>query len=180
NGIAHIIEHSVLNGSQKYPSKEPFVELIKGSLNTFVNAMTFSDKTIYPVASTNQKDFMHLMSVYLDAVFKPNFYTNPQILAQEGWHYHLESAEEELIYKGVVYNEMKGATASPDRQVQHQLTRQLYPNSIYRHESGGEPYAIPSLTQEDFVQFHQTYYHPSNSLTVLYGKIDEQETFAAL
>src|SRR5690606_8501103 len=130
NGIAHIIEHSVLNGSQKYPSKEPFVELIKGSLNTFVNAMTFSDKTIYPVASTNQKDFMHLMSVYLDAVFKPNFYTNPQILAQEGWHYHLESAEEELIYKGVVYNEMKGATASPDRQVQHQLTRQLYPNSI--------------------------------------------------
>lgn len=180
NGIAHIIEHSVLNGSQKYPSKEPFVELIKGSLNTFVNAMTFSDKTIYPVASTNQKDFMHLMSVYLDAVFKPNFYSNPQILAQEGWHYHLESAEEELIYKGVVYNEMKGATASPDRQVQHQLTRQLYPNSIYRHESGGEPYAIPSLTQEEFIQFHQTYYHPSNSLTVLYGKIDEQETFAAL
>lgn len=180
NGIAHIIEHSVLNGSSKYPSKEPFVELIKGSLNTFVNAMTFSDKTIYPVASTNEKDFMHLMSVYLDAVFKPNFYTNPQILAQEGWHYHLESAEDDLIYKGVVYNEMKGATASPERQVQHQLTRQLYPNSIYRHESGGDPKAIPSLTQEEFTAFHQKYYHPSNSLTVLYGDIDKAEVFAAL
>lgn len=180
NGIAHIIEHSVLNGSAKYPSKEPFVELVKGSLNTFINAMTFSDKTIYPVASTNQKDFMHLMGVYLDAVFKPNFYTNDQILAQEGWHYHLESAEDELIYKGVVYNEMKGATASPERQVQHQLTRQLYPNSIYRHESGGEPQAIPSLTQEEFTAFHQKYYHPSNSLTVIYGDIDESEVFAAL
>lgn len=180
NGIAHIIEHSVLNGSAKYPSKEPFVELIKGSLNTFVNAMTFSDKTIYPVASTNQKDFMHLMSVYLDAVFKPNFYDNAQILAQEGWHYHLESAEDELIYKGVVYNEMKGATASPERQVQHHLTRQLYPNSIYRHESGGEPKAIPSLTQEEFTAFHQKYYHPSNSITVLYGDLDLTESFAAL
>ena len=180
NGIAHIIEHSVLNGSQKYPSKEPFVELIKGSLNTFVNAMTFSDKTIYPVASTNQKDFMHLMSVYLDAVFKPNFYDNAQILAQEGWHHHLESAEDELIYKGVVYNEMKGATASPERQVQHHLTRQLYPDSIYRHESGGDPKAIPSLTQEEFTAFHQKYYHPSNSITVLYGDIDLTETFAAL
>lgn len=180
NGIAHIIEHSVLNGSEKYPSKEPFVELVKGSLNTFVNAMTFSDKTIYPVASTNKKDFMHLMSVYLDAVFKPNFYSNAQILAQEGWHHHLESAEDDLIYKGVVYNEMKGATASPERQVQQHLTHQLYPNSIYRHESGGNPKAIPSLTQEEFVAFHQTYYHPSNSLTVLYGDIDKKETFAAL
>ncbi|MBM6613780.1 insulinase family protein [Desemzia sp. RIT804] len=180
NGIAHIIEHSVLNGSKKYPSKEPFVELIKGSLNTFVNAMTFSDKTIYPVASTNQKDFMHLMSVYLDAVFKPHFYDNAQILAQEGWHYHLESAEDELIYKGVVYNEMKGATASPERQVQQHLTRQLYPNSIYRHESGGDPKAIPSLTQVEFTAFHQQYYHPSNSLTVLYGDLDETEVFAAL
>lgn len=180
NGIAHIIEHSVLNGSAKYPSKEPFVELIKGSLNTFVNAMTFSDKTIYPVASTNQKDFMHLMGVYLDAVFKPNFYDNAQILAQEGWHHHLEAAEDELIYKGVVYNEMKGATASPERQVQHHLTRQLYPNSIYRHESGGDPKAIPSLTQEEFTAFHKKYYHPSNSITVLYGDLDLTESFAAL
>lgn len=180
NGIAHIIEHSVLNGSKKYPSKEPFVELIKGSLNTFVNAMTFSDKTIYPVASTNQKDYMHLISVYLDAVFKPNFYENAQILAQEGWHYHLEAADDELIYKGVVYNEMKGATASPERQVQHHLSRQLYPNSVYRHESGGDPKAIPSLTQEEFTAFHQQYYHPSNSLTVLYGDIDEIEVFGAL
>src|SRR5690625_4920521 len=123
NGIAHILEHSVLNGSKKYPSKEPFVELIKGSLNTFVNAMTFSDKTIYPVASTNQKDFMHIMGVYIDAVFQPLLYNDPQILEQEGWHYHLENVEDDLIYKGVVYNEMKGATASPERQVYNQLTR---------------------------------------------------------
>ncbi|WP_161879213.1 insulinase family protein [Alkalibacterium sp. MB6] len=180
NGIAHILEHSVLNGSEKYPSKEPFVELIKGSLNTFVNAMTFSDKTIYPVASTNQKDFKHLMGVYLDAVFKPKLYNDPQILEQEGWHYHLESPEDELIYKGVVYNEMKGATASPERQVYNHLTSQLYPNSIYAYESGGDPKAIPSLTQDEFIQFHQTYYHPSQSLTVLYGDLDINEAFDAL
>ena len=136
NGITHILEHSVLNGSKKYPSKEPFVELIKGSLNTFVNAMTFSDKTIYPVASTNQKDFKHLMGVYLDAVFQPLFKDNPQILAQEGWHYHLENAEDDLTYKGVVYNEMKGAFGSPERQVYQQLSSSLYPNSIYKYEIG--------------------------------------------
>lgn len=180
NGIAHILEHSVLNGSKKYPSKEPFVELIKGSLNTFVNAMTFSDKTIYPVASTNQKDFMHLMGVYLDAVFQPLLYNDPQILEQEGWHYHLENVEDDLIYKGVVYNEMKGATASPERQVYNQLTRQLYPNSVYAHESGGDPKAIPSLTQEEFIDFHQNYYHPSHSLTILYGDLDLDEAFNAL
>lgn len=180
NGITHILEHSVLNGSKKYPSKEPFVELIKGSLNTFVNAMTFSDKTIYPVASTNQKDFRHLMGVYLDAVFQPLFTENPQILAQEGWHYHLENPTDDLIYKGVVYNEMKGATASPERQLYQQITAQLYPNSIYRHESGGEPAAIPGLTQAEFIDYHETYYHPSNSLTILYGDLNLEDAFEDL
>ena len=172
NGITHILEHSVLNGSKKYPSKEPFVELIKGSLNTFVNAMTFSDKTIYPVASTNQQDFSHLMGVYLDAVFQPLFKENPQILAQEGWHYHLENAEDELTYKGVVYNEMKGAFGSPERQVYQQLSSQLYGNSIYRFESGGDPDVIPELTQKEFIDYHEKYYHPSNSFTILYGDLD--------
>ncbi|HIZ71899.1 MAG TPA: insulinase family protein, partial [Candidatus Atopostipes pullistercoris] len=177
NGITHILEHSVLNGSKKYPSKEPFVELIKGSLNTFVNAMTFSDKTIYPVASTNQKDFRHLMGVYLDAVFQPLFIENPQILAQEGWHYHLEDPKEDLIYKGVVYNEMKGAFGSPERQLYQQISAQLYPNSIYRYESGGDPAAIPGLTQEEFVDYHKKYYHPSNSFTILYGDLEIEKAF---
>lgn len=180
NGITHILEHSVLNGSKKYPSKEPFVELIKGSLNTFVNAMTFSDKTIYPVASTNQKDFRHLMGVYLDAVFQPLFTENPQILAQEGWHYHLENAEDDLIYKGVVYNEMKGAFGSPERQLYQQLSAQLYPNSIYRYESGGDPAAIPGLTQEEFIDYHEKYYHPSNSFTILYGDLNLDDAFSDL
>lgn len=180
NGIAHILEHSVLNGSEKYPSKEPFVELIKGSLNTFVNAMTFSDKTIYPVASTNEQDFQNLMGVYLDAVFQPKLYNDSQILAQEGWHYHLENPEDELIYKGVVYNEMKGATASPERQLYMYLLRHLYAGTIYSHESGGLPAAIPSLTQQEFIDFHQRYYHPSNSLTILYGDFDEAKAFASL
>lgn len=180
NGIAHILEHSVLNGSKKYPSKEPFVELIKGSLNTFVNAMTFSDKTIYPVASTNQQDFENLMGVYLDAVFEPNFRDNPQILEQEGWHYHLESAEEELIYKGVVYNEMKGANASPERQLSMFMRRHLYPNTPYAFDSGGYSPDITSLTQDEFINFHERYYHPSNSLTILYGDLDEQAAFEDL
>lgn len=177
NGITHILEHSVLNGSKKFPSKEPFVEIVKGSMNTFINAMTFSDKTIYPVASTNDQDFSNLMSVYLDAVFQPLFIDNPQILAQEGWHYHLESVEDDLIYKGVVYNEMKGATASPESQLYHYTALSLYPDSIYSHESGGVPAAIPSLTQEEFIDYHETYYHPSNSLTVLYGDLDIDQAF---
>lgn len=172
NGVAHIVEHSVLNGSKNYPSKEPFVELIKGSLNTFVNAMTYADRTVYPVASTNEADFENLVSVYLDAVFFPLFYDNPQILAQEGWHYHLESPEDELIYKGVVYNEMKGATASADRQVYDVLTRNMFADSHYQWESGGLPQAIPNLTQKDFVAFHQRYYHPSNAYTIIYGDVD--------
>lgn len=180
NGICHIIEHSVLNGSVKYPSKEPFVELIKGSLNTFVNAMTFDDKTIYPVASTNEADFNNLMSVYLDAVFEPNFRTDPQVLAQEGWHYHLESAEDNLIYKGVVFNEMKGALASAEQQLNRKINQALYPNTIYAFESGGTPAAIPSLTQEEFVDFHKKYYHPSNSLTMLYGDLNIEQSFDLL
>lgn len=180
NGIAHILEHSVLNGSEKYPSKEPFVELIKGSLNTFVNAMTFSDKTIYPVASTNEKDFMHLVGVYLDAVFSPKLYTDPQILEQEGWHYHLENIEDDLIYKGVVYNEMKGATASPEGQLYDHLSNKLYPGTTYQYNSGGLPKAIPSLTQEEFVDFHTKYYHPTNSLTIVYGDANLSTVFDAL
>lgn len=180
NGIAHILEHAVLNGSEGYPSKEPFVEIIKGSLNTFINALTYSDKTVYPVASTNQKDFMNLMSVYMDAVFRPNMRGDEQILAQEGWHYHLEDPEDDLTYKGVVYNEMKGATASPERQLYQHLSSVLYKGSIYEHESGGHPRAIPELTQEEFVDFHSKYYHPSNSLTVLYGDLDDEAAFAKL
>ncbi|MGO2696137.1 insulinase family protein [Bavariicoccus seileri] len=180
NGVAHITEHSVLNGSEKYPSKEPFVELIKGSLNTFVNAMTFSDKTIYPVASTNQKDFSNLVSVYLDAVFKPKFYENTQILQQEGWHYHLPNESDDLIYKGVVYNEMKGALASAEAKLEQIKGKALYPETIYRHESGGTPASIPTLTQEKFVDFHSKYYHPSNSLTILYGDLDAENAFGQL
>lgn len=180
NGITHILEHSVLNGSKKYPSKEPFVELIKGSLNTFVNAMTFGDKTIYPVASTNQQDFRHLMGVYLDAVFEPLFKENPQILAQEGCHYHLENIEDDLIYKGVVYNEMKGAFGSPERQVYQQISTNLYPGSVYEYESGGDPIAIPDLTQDEFISYHETYYHPSNSFTILYGDLDIDQAFTDL
>ena len=172
NGVAHIVEHAVLNGSKNYPSKEPFVELIKGSLNTFVNAMTYSDKTMYPVASTNVSDFENLVSVYLDGVFYPLFYDNPQILAQEGWHYHLEQSEDALVYKGVVYNEMKGASASPERQLYDVLTRNMFSDSHYQWDSGGLPHAIPTLTQKDFVAFHKHHYHPSNSYTVIYGDVD--------
>ena len=180
NGITHILEHSVLNGSKKFPTKEPFVELLKGSLSTYVNAMTYPDKTIYPIASTNQQDYLNLMEVYLDAVFHPLMLENPQILSQEGWHYHLEQADQDLIYKGVVFNEMKGATASPDYQIFHMMSKYLYPESHYYWESGGDPIAIPNLTQAEFVDYHQTYYHPSNSLTVLYGAIDQEATFQRL
>ena len=180
NGIAHIIEHSVLNGSKKYPSKEPFVELLKGSLNTFLNAMTYSDKTVYPVSSRNQKDFNNLMSVYLDAVFYPNFKQDPQILMQEGWHYHLENADDELIYKGVVYNEMRGAFSQADSELYRLFEPTLFPDTVYKHISGGMPAAIPSLTQEEFVAFHDKYYHPSNARVTLYGNLDLETAFAQL
>ena len=180
NGIAHIIEHSVLNGSKKYPSKEPFVELLKGSLNTFLNAMTYSDKTVYPVSSRNQKDFNNLMSVYLDAVFYPNFKHDPQILMQEGWHYHLENADDELIYKGVVYNEMRGAFSQADSELYRLFEPTLFPDTVYKHISGGMPSSIPSLTQEEFVAFHDKYYHPSNARVTLYGNLDLDTAFAQL
>lgn len=174
-GVAHILEHSVLCGSKKFPTKEPFVELAKGSLNTFLNAFTFPDKTMYPVASRNQKDFSNLMDVYLDAVFNPNIYKYPEIMMQEGWHYELEKKEDELTYKGVVYNEMKGAFSSPESILFRKISESLFPDTAYGVESGGDPEVIPKLTQEQFTEFHKKYYHPSNSYIFLYGDIDIEE-----
>lgn len=174
-GVAHIIEHSVLCGSKKFPVKEPFVELAKGSLNTFLNAMTFGDKTMYPVASKNDKDFNNLMDVYLDAVFNPNIYKDPFILMQEGWHYDIENKEDELSYKGVVYNEMKGALSSPESLLFRKISETLFPDTTYGVESGGDPDYIPDLTQEKFIEFHKKYYHPSNSFIFLYGDLNIKE-----
>ena len=179
-GIAHIMEHSVLCGSKKYPIKEPFVELAKGSMNTFLNAMTYPDKTVYPVASTNSKDFKNLMDVYLDAVFYPNIYDQKETFMQEGWHYHLEKPEDELTYNGVVYNEMKGVYSSPDEHLQYEVFKALYPDTIYGKESGGHPDNIPDLTYEDFLAFHQKYYHPSNAYIYLYGDGDVESDLAYL
>lgn len=179
-GVAHIIEHSVLCGSRKYPLKEPFVELVKGSLNTFLNAMTFPDKTMYPVASRNARDFQNLMDVYLDAVFYPAMRENPQVLMQEGWHYELDDAEAPLRYSGVVYNEMKGALSAPDDLLGSRIMAALYPDTTYGYESGGDPDAIPSLTREMFLDFHARYYHPSNSYIYLYGDVDIEEKLAYL
>ncbi|MCI6159064.1 MAG: insulinase family protein [Selenomonadaceae bacterium] len=174
-GVAHIVEHSTLCGSRKYPLKEPFVELVKGSLNTFLNAMTYPDKTMYPVASRNDKDFQNLMDVYLDAVFYPAMRENPQILMQEGWHYEIEKPEDPLQYSGVVFNEMKGALSAPDDLLESRILSSLYPDTTYFYESGGDPAAIPQLTQEKFIAFHSKYYHPSNSYIYLYGKMDIEE-----
>ncbi len=173
-GVAHILEHSVLCGSEEFPIKDPFIELVKGSLNTFLNAMTYPDKTIYPVASCNDKDFQNLMHVYLDAVFYPNIHTNEAIFRQEGWHYELND-EGELIYNGVVYNEMKGAFSSPDSVLYREISTALYPDTTYGWESGGDPVHIPELTYEQFKEFHRTYYHPSNSYIYLYGYMDMVE-----
>ncbi|MCI8887109.1 MAG: insulinase family protein [Hungatella sp.] len=171
-GVAHILEHSVLCGSEKFPVKDPFVELVKGSLNTFLNAMTYPDKTVYPVASTNDKDFQNLMNVYLDAVLNPNIYKEPKIFMQEGWHYELESEEDKLKINGVVYNEMKGAFSSPESVLERYTQKMLFPDTSYGFESGGDPKDIPSLTYEGFLDFHRTYYHPSNSYIYLYGDMD--------
>ncbi len=178
-GVAHITEHSVLCGSRDFPVKDPFVELVKGSLNTFLNAITFPDKTLYPVASCNDKDFQNLMHVYLDAVFYPNTYQNEAIFRQEGWHYELND-EGELIYNGVVYNEMKGAFSSPDSVLWREIPTALYPHTTYGVESGGDPENIPDLTYEQFLDFHRTYYHPSNSYIYLYGDMDMAEKLAFL
>ncbi|MDO4289309.1 MAG: insulinase family protein [Eubacterium sp.] len=179
-GVAHILEHSVLCGSRKYPVKEPFVELAKGSLNTFLNAMTYPDKTVYPIASTNAKDFMNLMDVYLDAVFYPDIYKVPYIFYQEGWHYHLEKKEDPITYNGVVYNEMKGVFSSPEEILHHNIFETLYPDSIYGKESGGDPDVIPDLSYEDFVNFHKKFYHPSNAYIYFYGDGDVEAHLAYL
>lgn len=173
-GVAHILEHSVLCGSRDFPLKDPFVELVKGSLNTFLNAMTYPDKTVYPVASCNDKDFQNLMNVYLNAVFYPNIYSNEAIFRQEGWHYEL-NGEGELTYNGVVYNEMKGAFSSPESVLWREIPAALYPHTTYAVESGGDPKNIPDLTYEQFLDFHRTYYHPSNSYIYLYGDMDMAE-----
>lgn len=171
-GTAHILEHSVLNGSRNFPVRSPFDILMKGSLNTFLNAMTYDDFTVYPVASMNQADYFNLMHVYLDAVFNPLIYDEPRIFMQEGWHYELEDKSDPLIYKGVVYNEMKGAFSNPERELWYRIQKNLFPDNAYRFSSGGYPSAIPSLTYEDFVKFHKRNYHPSNSYIFLYGDAD--------
>lgn len=179
-GISHILEHSVLCGSRKYPLKEPFVDLAKGSLNTFLNAITYPDFTAYPLASCNSKDFRNLMDVYLDAVFYPLIYQNPYTLLQEGWHYEIAGPEEPLRYNGVVYNEMKGVYSSPDAYLERATVQALFPDSPARFESGGLPQAIPELTQEDFLAYHRRYYHPDNAYLLLYGDMDLEETLAYL
>ncbi len=174
-GVAHIMEHSVLCGSEHFPLKDPFVELGKGSLNTFLNAMTYPDKTIYPVASCNGTDFKNLMHVYLDAVFHPAIYENEQIFRQEGWHYELSGEAENLGVNGVVYNEMKGVFSSPEGVLDYALMSSMFPDTAYGYESGGNPEAIPDLTYEGFLDFHRTYYHPSNAYIFLYGDMDFEE-----
>lgn len=174
-GVPHILEHSVLCGSDRFPVKDPFVELVKGSLNTFLNAMTFPDKTVYPLASCNDTDFQNLCHVYLDAVFHPNIYKEKKIFMQEGWHYEMEDEDAPLTLNGVVYNEMKGAFSSPDDVLYRQIMVSLYPENTYSVESGGDPKNIPDLTYEDFLAFHSRYYHPSNSYIYLYGNMDMAE-----
>ena len=170
-GVAHILEHSVLCGSREFPLKDPFVELAKGSLNTFLNAFTFPDKTVYPIASTNDSDFRNLMHVYLDAVFYPNVYKNESIFRQEGWHYEYDE-NGKLIINGVVYNEMKGARSSAEDIISSESMFSLFPDNEYGYEFGGDPDYIPSLTYEQFLDFHRRYYHPSNSYIYLYGNSD--------
>ncbi len=177
-GVAHIMEHSVLNGSRKYPVKEPFVELMKGSLNTFLNAMTWPDKTAYPVASQNLQDFYNLIDVYLDAVFYPLL--SPYTFQQEGWHYELDSPDAPLTIKGVVYNEMKGVYSSPDNLLDEKSQQLLYPNTTYGLDSGGDPEIIPQLTYEEFKAFHDAYYHPSNARIYFYGDDDPEERLRIL
>ncbi|MDD3807113.1 MAG: insulinase family protein [Candidatus Marinimicrobia bacterium] len=179
-GIPHILEHSVLCGSRKFPVKEPFVELIKSSLNTFLNALTYPDKTVFPVASMNPKDFMNLMDVYMDAVLYPNIYKIPEIFYQEGWHYHLEKPEDPLTINGVVYNEMLGEFSTAESVLYRRAKQLLFPNSPYAFESGGDPDKIPTLTYEKFLQYHQTYYHPSNSRLFIYGNGDMDTHLAFL
>lgn len=174
-GVPHIMEHSVLCGSRDFPVKDPFVELVKGSLNTFLNAMTYPDKTVYPVASCNDKDFQNLMHVYMDAVFYPNIYEHDKTFRQEGWSYHLDDPDGDLTLSGVVYNEMKGAFSSPEGVLDRVILNSLFPDTSYANESGGDPEVIPELSYEAFLDFHRKYYHPSNSYIYLYGDMDMEE-----
>ena len=174
-GVAHIIEHTVLCGSREFTLKDPFVELIKGSLNTFLNALTYPDKTMYPVASTNAADFHNLMHVYLDAVFHPNIYREENIFRQEGWHYEMEDASSPLTVNGVVYNEMKGVFSSPDSVLERETMNALFPEVPYGVESGGDPKDIPKLSYSRYLDFHRRYYHPSNSYLYLYGDVDMEK-----
>lgn len=174
-GVPHILEHSTLCGSKKFPVKDPFIELLKSSLNTFLNAMTFPDKTIYPIASCNTKDFKNLMEVYMDAVFYPNVYIHEEIFKQEGWHYELESIDSDIIYNGVVYNEMKGAFSSAEQVIDRMTRHYMFPDSPYGVESGGDPDYIPELTYEEFKNFHKRFYSPANSYIILYGNMDMEE-----
>jgi Zn-dependent M16 (insulinase) family peptidase len=181
-GLPHILEHSVLCGSAHFNTKEPFVELAKSSLETFLNAMTFADKTVYVIASRNRKDYFNLMHVYLDAVFYPNIHRDPLILMQEGWHFEIDDAKKPLSYNGVVYNEMKGVYSSPFSLIFQAAQKTLFPDSCYGKESGGDPEEIPNLTYERFVEYHSRYYHPSNSYIYLYGDgaLDEELEFIDL
>ncbi|MCC8142295.1 MAG: insulinase family protein [Lachnospiraceae bacterium] len=174
-GVPHIIEHTVLCGSEKFPVKDPFIELVKGSMNTFLNAMTFPDKTVYPVASCNDRDFQNLMDVYMDAVLHPNIYNEQNIFRQEGWHLELDSPEGDLSINGVVYNEMKGAYSVADSILEREIMRSLYPDTPYANDSGGDPDVIPTLTYEQYLAFHRMCYHPSNSYIFLYGDMDAKE-----
>ena len=178
-GVFHILEHSVLCGSEKYPVKDPFVELMKGSLQTFLNAITFPDKTVYPVSSRNPKDFVNLMRVYMDAVLRPRIYQCPEIFEQEGWHYEL-GPDGTVSYQGVVLNEMKGSFSSPDTLMWHGIDRQLFPDNCYRFVSGGDPAHIPDLTYGQFLDSHRRFYHPSNSYIFLDGKVDLEQVLAIL
>jgi len=174
-GVPHILEHSTLCGSRKFPVKDPFVELLKSSLNTYLNAVTYPDKTFYPVASCNDKDFKNLMDVYMDAVLYPNVYNNELIFKQEGWHYELDDINSDITINGVVYNEMKGAFSDPEQVLSRLSMHATYPDTTYGVESGGDPCKIPNLTYKDFVNFHHTYYSPSNSYIILYGNCDMNE-----
>ena len=179
-GVAHIVEHSVLSGSRKYPAKDPFMTMLKTSMNTFLNAMTFSDMTIYPVSSMNEEDFHNLTDVYLDAVFFPKMTSEENIFRQEGWHKELFDADEPIIYNGVVYNEMRGAYSDAERIIMQDVTANMHPGSTYAHESGGYPYEIPDLTFDNFKQFHADHYRPDNALAYVYGDIDIDRTLGQI
>ncbi|MGI6090580.1 MAG: insulinase family protein [Saccharofermentanales bacterium] len=179
-GLPHILEHSVLAGSKKYRTREPFMDMLRTSMQTFLNAMTFEDMTLYPLSSQDDQDFLNLISVYLDAVFHPRIYETKEIFLQEGWHLALADRDAPLAYNGVVYNEMRGAYSDPSAQIKFDLVRALHPGSTYSHESGGYPYDIPQLRYEDFLAFHRRHYNPSNALIVLHGAIAADEVFSLL